>query len=130
MLSANLTLSIDAKSEGISFVSGMTAMSKEYMMRAPFRPWRRCDKCSARCMHCQRCTHFYSKMNATELDLSCFDFRYNFWDKEVMREVAEANDAVVAVAATGKRVLERYRAQHTEDEMRDDTSIIAHLIRR
>ena len=47
-----------------------------------------------------------------------------------MREVAEANDAVAAVAATGKRVLERYRAKHTEDEMRDDTSIIAHLIRR
>ena len=47
-----------------------------------------------------------------------------------MREVAEASDAVVAVAATGKRVLERYRTQHTEDEMRDDTSIIAHLIRR
>ena len=38
--------SIDAKSEGISFVTGMTAMSKEYMMRAPFRPWRRCHKCT------------------------------------------------------------------------------------
>ena len=47
-----------------------------------------------------------------------------------MREVAEASDAVVELAAIGKRVLEQYRAQHTEDEMRDDTSIIAHLIRR
>ena len=47
-----------------------------------------------------------------------------------MREIAEADKAVVEVAAIGKRVLEGYRAQHTEDEMRDDTSIIAHLIRR
>ena len=47
-----------------------------------------------------------------------------------MREVAEADEAVVAVAAIGKTVLERYRAKYTEDEMKDDTSIIAHLIRR
>ena len=47
-----------------------------------------------------------------------------------MREVAEAAEAAVAVAAISKRVLQRYRDKHTEDEMRDDTSIIAHLIRR
>ena len=47
-----------------------------------------------------------------------------------MREVAEADEAVVAVAEIGKSVLERYRTQYTEDEKRDDTSIIAHLIRR
>lgn len=45
-------------------------------------------------------------------------------------EIAEANEAVVAVTNIGKRVLERYRTQHTEEEMLNDTSIIAHLIRR
>ena len=82
------------------------------------------------CMHALPTSHIYLEIVSAKLDLSCFDFRYLFWDKKVMREVAEANDAVVALAAIGRRVLERYRAQHTEDEMRDDTSIIAHLIRR
>ena len=81
-------------------------------------------------MHELSTSHIYPEIVSAKLDLSCFDFRYLFWDKKVMREVAEANDAVVAFAAIGRRVLERYRAQHTEDEMRDDTSIIAHLIRR
>jgi hypothetical protein len=47
-----------------------------------------------------------------------------------MKEIAEAHEAVVAVSNIGKRVLERYRAQHTEEEMLNDTSIIGHLIRR
>lgn len=53
-----------------------------------------------------------------------------FWDKQVMKEIAEAYEGVAAVNDIGKRVLERYRAQHTEEEMLNDTSIIAHLIRR
>ena len=81
-------------------------------------------------MHASSTSHICPEKVSAKLGLSCFDFRYNFWDKEVMREVAEASDAVVELAAIGKRVLEQYRAQHTEDEMRDDTSIIAHLIRR
>lgn len=47
-----------------------------------------------------------------------------------MREIAEADDAARAVESMGKRVLEEYRRKHTEEELREDKSILAHLIRR
>ena len=56
--------------------------------------------------------------------------RYQFWDKTIMNEIAEADDAARAVENLGKRVLEEYRRKHTEEELQEDKSILAHLIRR
>lgn len=47
-----------------------------------------------------------------------------------MREISEADDAARAVQCMGKRVLEEYRRRHTEEELQEDKSILAHLIRR
>jgi cytochrome P450 len=56
--------------------------------------------------------------------------RFLFWDKKVMKEIADAHIAANAVADIGKRLLEEYRAKHTKEELQDDKSILAHLIRR
>ena len=47
-----------------------------------------------------------------------------------MKEIAEADDAARAVENLGKRVLEEYRRKHTKEELQEDKSILAHLIRR
>ena len=56
--------------------------------------------------------------------------RYQFWDKTIMKEISEADDAALSVQNMGKRVLEEYRKKHTEEELQEDKSILAHLIRR
>lgn len=47
-----------------------------------------------------------------------------------MAEVIAADNAAKEVAAIGKKVLDDYRNNHTEEEIKNDTSIIGHLIRR
>ena len=56
--------------------------------------------------------------------------KYLFWDKQVMKEVADADQAAAAIEGIGRRVLEGYRAKHTEEDLKENTSILAHLIRR
>ena len=56
--------------------------------------------------------------------------KYRFWDKQIMKEVADADEAADAVYRISKKVLEEYRIRHTEEELENDKSILAHLIRR
>jgi Cytochrome P450 len=56
--------------------------------------------------------------------------RFLFWDKKVMKEIADAHIAADAVADIGKRLLAEYRNKYTKEELQDDKSILAHLIRR
>lgn len=56
--------------------------------------------------------------------------KYLFWNKQVMKEIADAERAVEAIEGIGQRVLEGYRAKHTEADLMENTSILAHLIRR
>ena len=56
--------------------------------------------------------------------------KYLFWDKQVMKEVADADQAAAAIEGIGERVLAGYRAKHTEEDLKENTSILAHLIRR
>ena len=56
--------------------------------------------------------------------------KYKFWDKEIMKDITDADAAAQAVHDISKRVLEQYREKHTKEELEDDKSILAHLIRR
>ena len=56
--------------------------------------------------------------------------RYLFWDRKIMKEISDADDAARAVERIGKKVLEEYRRKHTEEYLQNDKSILAHLIRR
>ena len=56
--------------------------------------------------------------------------KYKFWDKEVMREVREADKAALTVRDISKKVLDSYRLKYTKEELEADKSILAHLIRR
>jgi Cytochrome P450 len=56
--------------------------------------------------------------------------KYLFWNKNVMKEISDANIAAGAVADIGKRLLEGYRLKYSEEELLNDKSILGHLIRR
>ena len=56
--------------------------------------------------------------------------KYKFWDKQIMKEIAEADEAALAVYHISKNVLQEYRQRHTKEELEGDKSILAHLIRR
>ena len=47
-----------------------------------------------------------------------------------MKEIAEADEAALAVYHISKNVLQEYRQRHTKEELEGDKSILAHLIRR
>ena len=56
--------------------------------------------------------------------------KFLFWNRSVMKEIADAYKAADAIADIGKRLLDEYRLKHTEEELQNDKSILAHLIRR
>lgn len=52
--------------------------------------------------------------------------KYMFWNKEV-RAGREASKELQSI---GQKVLDKYRADHSEEELKDEKTIIAHLLRR
>ena len=52
--------------------------------------------------------------------------KYMFWNKEVIAATEGARE----IQSIGLKVLNKYRREHTDDDLKVDKSIIAHLLRR
>jgi lactate dehydrogenase-like 2-hydroxyacid dehydrogenase len=52
--------------------------------------------------------------------------KYMFWNEEVRAGLRAAKE----LQSIGQKVLDKYRAEHSEEELKDDKTIIAHLLRR
>jgi cytochrome P450 len=52
--------------------------------------------------------------------------KYMFWNDEVRAGLRAAKE----LQSIGQKVLDNYRAEHSEEELKDDKTIIAHLLRR